>query len=47
MTNSEQSTLKRVAKQIEGHVEVKPWDFFLWPQCCNNCTWILSQFPTL
>jgi hypothetical protein len=39
MTNGEQraSTMKRVAKQLTRHVDVKPQGFFLWPQCCDNC----------
>lgn len=39
MTNREQreSTLERGANHLNGHVEVKPQGFFLWPQCCYNC----------
>jgi hypothetical protein len=39
MMNGEQrgSTLERVVKQLNGHVDVKTQGFILWPQCCENC----------
>jgi hypothetical protein len=39
MMNGEQrgSALERDAKQLNGHVDIKPQGFFLWPQYCENC----------